>query len=144
MHHTFLKKTPPLPHPSLYCAFHKHANSKVQKPFSQLRFFTAVNHNYDHKQRTSKHKTDRNPPIANHRPWPIERVDVQFCFLRLRSVKMIDGSEKRNHQLAFELQSSHVWSSKASWWLRFTRISAAALINFFRHKCGAYYHRNTD
>ena len=25
-----------------------------------------------------------------------------------RSVKLIDGSEKRNHQLAFELQNSHV------------------------------------
>ena len=34
----------------LYCAFHKHANSKVHKPPSQfIVFFAAVNHNYDHK-----------------------------------------------------------------------------------------------
>ena len=80
-----------------------------------IAFFTAINHNYDHKQRTLKHKTDRNAPIANHRPWPIERVDVQFCFLRLRSVKMIDGSEKRIHQLAFELQSSHVCKKRSNY-----------------------------
>ena len=34
-----------------YCAFHKHTNSKVQKPPSNVVFFAAVNHNYDHKQR---------------------------------------------------------------------------------------------
>ena len=27
------------------------------------------------KQRTQKHKTDRNPPFINHKPWPV-------CFLR--------------------------------------------------------------
>ena len=36
---------------STYCAFHKHANSKVQ---------TAVNHNYDYKQRTLKQRNIRN------------------------------------------------------------------------------------
>ena len=29
-----------------YWAFHKHANSKVQKPPSHIAFFAAVNHNY--------------------------------------------------------------------------------------------------
>ena len=64
----------------VYCAFHKHANSKVQK--RPIAFFTAVNHNYYQKQRTLKHRTDLNPPITNHRPWPTEGVDVKFCFLR--------------------------------------------------------------
>ena len=44
----------------IYCAFHKHANSKVQKPPSQFAFFAAVNHNYDHKQRTLKHRNSQN------------------------------------------------------------------------------------
>ena len=30
-----------------------------------------------------------------------------------RSVKMIDGSEKRNRQLAFELQNSHVCEKRS-------------------------------
>ena len=37
------------------------------------------------KQRTLKHetnKTDRNPPITNHKPWPFELVQVNMCFLR--------------------------------------------------------------
>ena len=92
----------------IYCAFHKHANSKDQK--RPIALFTDVNNNYDHKQRTLKHKTDRNRPITNHRPWPIERVDVTFC---KRSVKMIDGSEKHNRQLAFELQNSHVCEKRS-------------------------------
>ena len=33
--------------------------------------FAAVNHNYDH-----------NPSITNHKPWPFEPVEVNFCFLR--------------------------------------------------------------
>ena len=53
-----------------------------------ITFFAAVNHNYDHKQRTLKHrntethKTDRNPPITNQKPWPFEPAKVKFCFLR--------------------------------------------------------------
>ena len=31
---------------------------------------------------TQTHKTDRNPPITNHKPWPFEPVKVKFCFLR--------------------------------------------------------------
>ena len=31
---------------------------------------------------TETHKTDRNPPITNHKPWPFEPVKVKFCFLR--------------------------------------------------------------
>ena len=31
---------------------------------------------------TETHKTDWNPPITNHKPWPFEPVKVKFCFLR--------------------------------------------------------------
>ena len=31
---------------------------------------------------TQKHKTDRNPPITDHKPWPFKPVKVKFCFLR--------------------------------------------------------------
>ena len=74
-----------------YCAFHKHANSKVQKPRSQLRFshpsiIIAITSNEPWNRET--HKTDQNPPITNHKPWPFEPVKVKFCFLRglLRSL----------------------------------------------------------
>ena len=28
---------------------------------------------------TQTHKTDRNHPITNHKPWPFESVEVNFC-----------------------------------------------------------------
>ena len=31
---------------------------------------------------TETHKTDRNPPITNQKPWPFEPVKVKFCVLR--------------------------------------------------------------
>ena len=69
----------------LYRAFHKHANSKVQKPHSQLGFslpsiIITITSNEPWNRET--HKTDRNPPIRNHNPWPFEPVKVKFCFLR--------------------------------------------------------------
>ena len=59
----------------LYCAFHKHAKSKVQKPLSQLRFslpsiIITIRSNEPWNRET--HKTDRNPQITNHdllNPW---------------------------------------------------------------------------
>ena len=68
-----------------YCAFHKHANSKVQKPPSQLRFSLPsiiITITSNEPGNTETHKTDRNPPIRNHNPWPFEPVKVNFCFLR--------------------------------------------------------------
>ena len=53
-----------------------------------ITFFAAVSHNYDHKQRSDKpwnaetHKTDRYPPITNHKPWSFKPLEVNFCFLR--------------------------------------------------------------
>ena len=68
-----------------YCAFHKHANSKVQKPPSQLHFSLPsiiITITSNEPWNTETHKTDRNPPITNHKPWPFEPVKVKFCFLR--------------------------------------------------------------
>ena len=99
-----------------YCAFHKHANSKVQKPPSQLRFSLVsiiITITSNEPWNTETHKTDRNPPITKHKPWPFEPVKVKFCFFK-RSVKMIDGSQKANRQLAFELQNSHVCEKRSN------------------------------
>ena len=62
---------------SLYCAFHKHANSKVQKPPSQLRFSLPsiiITITCNEPWNTETRKTDWNPPITNHKPWPFEPV----------------------------------------------------------------------
>ena len=67
-----------------YCPFHKHANSKVQKPPSQLRFSLPsiiITSTSNEPWNTETHKTDPNPPITNHKPWPFEPVKVKFCFL---------------------------------------------------------------
>ena len=68
-----------------YCAFQKHANSKVQKPLSQLRFslpsiIITITSNEPWNRET--HITDRNPPITNHKAWPFEPVRVKFRILR--------------------------------------------------------------
>ena len=68
----------------IYCAFHEHANSKVQKPPSQLRFSLPsiiITITSNKPWNTETHKTDWNPPITNHKPWPFEPVKVKFCFL---------------------------------------------------------------
>ena len=93
-----------------YCIFHKHANTKVQKPPSQLRFSLPsiiITITSNEPWNTDTRNMDQNPPITHYKPWPFEPVNLKFFFPK-RSVKMIDGSEKRNRQLAFELQNSHV------------------------------------
>ena len=60
-----------------YCAFHKHANSKIQKPPSQLRFSLPsiiITITSNEPWNTETHKTDRNPPITDHKPWPFEPI----------------------------------------------------------------------
>ena len=80
-----------------YCAFHKHANCKQKAAFT-IAFFAAVNHNYDHKQGTLKHRNTQNgSKSTNH-----------------KSQTMIDGSKKPNRQLAFELQNSHVCEKRSN------------------------------
>ena len=68
-----------------YCAFHKHANSKVHKPPSQLCFSLPsiiITITSNEPGNTETHKTDRNPRITNHKPWPFEPPNIKFCFLR--------------------------------------------------------------
>ena len=66
----------------LFCACY--ANSKVQKPPSQLLFSLPsiiMTITSNEPWNTETHKTDPNPPITNHKPWPFEPVKVKFCFL---------------------------------------------------------------
>ena len=68
-----------------YCAFHKHANFKVQKPPSQAGFSLPsiiITITSNEPWNTETHKRDRNPPITHHKPWPFEPVKVKCCFLR--------------------------------------------------------------
>ena len=53
-----------------YSAFHKHVNSKVQKPPSQLCFSLSlfiITITSNEPWNTETHKTDPNPPITNHK-----------------------------------------------------------------------------
>ena len=66
----------------LYCAFHKHANSKVQKPPSQVclslpSIIITITSNEPWNRET--HKMDRNPQSQTMTFWTRE---VKFCFLR--------------------------------------------------------------
>ena len=53
---------------------------------------------------TETHKTDRNPPITNHKQWPFEPVEENFRFLRgpLRwltsDIFLTRGSKCTNHR----------------------------------------------
>ena len=67
-----------------YCAFHKHANSKVRKRPSQLRFSLPsiiITITSSEPWNTETHKTDPNPPITNRKPWPFELIKLKFCSL---------------------------------------------------------------
>ena len=56
---------------------------KSSKAAFTIAFFTAVNHNYDHKQQTLKYRNIQNgSKSTNHKPWSFEPVKVKFCFLR--------------------------------------------------------------
>ena len=77
-----LARTPPLASPPRGLHWQVH---KVQKPPSQLRFSLPsiiITITSNEPWNTETHKTDRNPPITNHKLWPFELVKVKFCFLR--------------------------------------------------------------
>ena len=66
-----------------YCALHKHANSKVQKPPSQWLFSLPpiiITITSNEPWNTETHKTDRNSPITNQKAWPFEPVKVKDAF----------------------------------------------------------------
>ena len=100
-------------------------------------FFPAVNHNYNRKQRTLKHRNTQNrSKSTNHRSQTMTFLThVNKVLYPKRFAKMIDGSEKCKCQLAFELQSSHVFE-KPSKHLCFRRqkeksVSYISLISHF-------------
>ena len=99
-----------------YWAFQKHAKTEVQKPPSQLRFslpsiiFTITS---NEPWNTESHTTDRNPPITNHKTVTFWTRWSKLLFPK-RSAKMIDGSEKRKRQLAFEVQNLRVYEKRSN------------------------------
>ena len=69
------------PLPISYCAFHKHANSDVQKPASQFRFSLPsfiITITSNEPWNTETHKTDRNPLITDQS----QIAEIKFCFLK--------------------------------------------------------------
>ena len=96
-----------------YCAFHKHANSKVQKMPSQLRF--SLPSIIIMITSTEPCNTQNGSKSTNHRS---QTMTFWTCLSKVlfpnRSAKMIDGSEKGKRQLAFELESSRFFFEKRS------------------------------
>ena len=68
-------------------------------------FFAAVNHNYDHKQRTLKHRKTQNESKSTNYQSQTMTFWTRWGKLLFpkRFAKLIYGSEKRKLQLAFEL-----------------------------------------
>ena len=116
-----------------YCAFQKHANSKVQTPPSQLRFWlpsiiiTIIS---NEPWNTETHKTDENLPITNQKPWPFEPVKVKFCFLKLRSVK-VSATLKNCHFSIFEIST---FSNRYTWELSLKKKLEENIISVERYR----------
>ena len=95
-------------------------------------FLAAVNHNYDHKQRTLKQgNTQNGSKSAIHKS---QTMIIWTCWSKLlfpkRSAKMIDGSEKSKRQLAFELQNSHVYEKSSNSFSSWTQGSSIRINRF--------------
>ena len=93
-----------------YCAFQKRKLWSLRVAFT-IAFFTAVNHNYDHKQRTLKHRNTQNgSKFTNHksqRNLPFKPVEVNYSLLR-GPLRWMTTAKKCECQLVFELQNSRV------------------------------------
>ena len=82
---------------------------------------------------TETHKTDRNPPITNHKPWPFEPVKVKFCFLRgplrwLTAAKNTIVSWLLNFRIRMFMKSAvksilNIYEYRSVWNIFFTEIS---------------------
>ena len=121
-----------------YCAFYKHATSKVQKPLSQLHLslpsiIILITNNES--LNTETHKTDRNPLITDNKPWP---SSVTFYFLE-GPLKGLTAAKKHERQLAFEFQRLGVFEKCSKWkqtnstyfrienWITFTKTKTSVL-----------------
>ena len=92
------------------CVFQKHANSEVQTLPSKMRFsLSSIIITIMEKQRTLKQRKAQNgSKSANHKSQTITFLKRKLLFPK-RSAKIIDGSEKRKRQSAFELQNLRVF-----------------------------------
>ena len=88
-------------------------NMRTLKFKSHLVFFAAINHNYDHKQQTLKHKNTKRIKIHQSQTMTFWTYWSKLLFPK-RSAKMIDNSEKRKRQLAFELWNSCVYEKRSN------------------------------
>ena len=112
----------------LYCAFHKLVNSKVQKPASQLHSLLPsiiITITGNEPWNTETHKTDQNPPITNHKPWPFEPIKVKFCFLRgrlrwLMAAKNTIVSWLLNFRICMSVKGAVIVMSMRRWLLAWT------------------------
>ena len=101
-----------------YCAFYKHANSKVQKPPLQLPFslpsiIITITSNEPWNTETQKHRK----PITNHKPWPFETVKVKVCFLKgplrwLTAAKNAIVSWLLNFRIRMSVKSAVSWKRR--------------------------------
>ena len=92
------------------CVFQKHANSEVQTLPSKMRFsLSSIIITIMEKQRTLKQRNAQNgSKSANHKSQTITFLKRKLLFPK-RSAKIIDSSEKRKRQSAFELQNLRVF-----------------------------------
>ena len=97
---------------SPYCTFQKHANSEaLNYVFCCRQSYNVIMITSNKLWNTETHKMDQNPPISNHKPWPIEPVEVNFCFLRgpLRwstAVKIANVSWLLNFRICMSMKST--------------------------------------
>ena len=97
--------------------FQKHENSEVQMPPSEMRFsLSSIIITIMQKQRTLKQRNAQNgSKSANHKSQTITFLKTRWSKLLFpkRSAKMIDGSEKRKRQSAFERQNLRVFEKRS-------------------------------
>ena len=100
---------------NLLCISQTHELLSSKATFTIL-FFAAVNHNYDPKQWTLKHRNTQNgSKPTNHRSQTMTFfTHLSKVLFPKKSNKMIDGREKSKCQLAFRLQSSHVFEKRGN------------------------------
>ena len=77
-------------------------------------FFATVNQNYDHKQRTLKHRNTQNgSKSTNQKPWPFKSIEVNFWGLLRWSTGAKNGNVSwlLNFTIcAYEKCSKQIWT----------------------------------
>ena len=102
-------------HSTLLCFSQTRETLKLKKLPSQYALFDAINHNYNHKQQTLKHRNAQNlSKSTDHRSQTMSFwTHLSKVLFPKKSSKMVDGRVKRKHQLTFELQSFLVFLRRA-------------------------------